>query len=217
LAADTLLLILKVESAAGTPDRQTAVFERVRSLVESDAGARFGPGFRARAMLVLAEIRLRARDTTEGERWIGKALAVQRRDDGTMPATLSAAIAESLQGIARLQRGRSAEALDSLRAAQGDVSKLFGPNDLVTNLFSLNTALALDALGRSSEALAIVEQAEPALRQAMGIDAPTYLHVKELQNNLERTVASGVLSPRNAGPAGPGAGVSKHPRIDFFN
>lgn len=215
LGADTLLLILKVESGTGTPDRQAAAFERVRSLVESDAGIRFGPGFRARAMLVLAEVRLRAGDTADGERWIGKALAVQRREDGTMSATAPVAVAESLQGIAQLQRGRSAEALDSLRAAQGDVYKLFGPNDLVTNLFSLNTALALDALGRTSEALAIVEQAEPALRQAMGMDAPTYLRVKELQNNLERPVASGVPSLRNAGSSGSGAGP--HARIDFFN
>jgi hypothetical protein len=81
-----------------------------------------------------------------------------------------------------------------MSAAQGDLSRLLGPNDPATCLTSLNVAIALDALGRPQDALTIVRHAEPILRTAMGAQAPTYLRMKALQADLERTLAS--ASPR---------------------
>jgi tetratricopeptide (TPR) repeat protein len=218
LGADTLLLILKLESAAGTADREMVAFERVRSLVELDAGGTLSPNIRTKAFLALAETRLRKNDPVDGERWVEKALAIQRRDDGSLPASLSVAIAKDLSGVALSQAGRTAEALEILRAAQDDVAKLFGVDDPMTRLISLNTALALEALGRSTEALGIVERAEPVLRRAMGRDAPAYLQVKELQNRLlERKVALGMPSPQGVDPASAKNRIGKLPAIDFFN
>jgi serine/threonine protein kinase len=217
LGADTLLLMLKLESTEGTPDRPTTVFERVRNLVESDAVVKFGQGFKTRAMLSLAEARLRANDPTDGERWLGRALENQRRSDGSVPASLSSAVVKSLQGVSLLYRGRSADALVSLRAGQGEASALFGPDNLTTHLLSLNTALALEMLGRSSEALSIVEHAEPVLRKAMGSDAPTYLRVIDFRNHLERAIASLSPSSRDIRPFAFDVGISKYPHVDFFN
>ena len=134
-----------------------------------------------------------------------------------MPATASVAIAKSLQGIALLLRGRNVDALEGLRAAQSDASKLLGPDDPVTRLFSLNAALALETLGRNSEALAIVEQAEPLLRKAMGGDAPVYLRVKALQSHLEQAVSSEAPAPQNPNAFEPRASTSRYARIDFFS
>jgi tetratricopeptide (TPR) repeat protein len=217
LGADTLLLMLKVESLTGTPVRQAAAFERLRSLIESAEGIKFGPGFRARAMLVLADAKLRADDEADAERWIGKALALLRRDDGSLPASLSVAVAKSLQGVALLRRGRSADAFESLQAARDDASKLLGPDDPMTRLFSLNAALALETLGRIDEALALVEQAGPPLHKAMGSDAPTYLRVKELQGRLEQLATSGVALQRNSNPSVSGSSAAKFPHLDFFS
>jgi hypothetical protein len=212
-----LLLMLKLESTEGTPDRPVAAFERVRTLVESDAIVKFGQGFKTRAMLALAEARLRANDPAGGEQWVRRALENQRRGDGPTPASLSGAVAKSLQGILLLHRDRSADALLSLRAGHDEASTLFGPDNLTTRLLSLNTALALEMLGRSSEALSIVERAAPALRKALGSDAPSYLRVIDFRDRLERAAASGPPSSRDAGPSAFDTGDSKHPRVDFFN
>ena len=217
LGVDTLLLILRSETRTGSPEKKAAAFERVRSLVESAAGVKFGPGFRARALLSLAEARLRANDPEDAERWIAKSLALQQGEDGSVPATVSAAFAKGLHGVALLLRARNADALESLRAAQSDAAKLLGPDDQLTRLLSLNAALALESLGRHTEALAVVEQAEPVLRRAMGGDAPAYLRVKALQNRLEQGVAAEATVSQNPDGSGSGARTSKYARIDFFS
>ena len=218
LGADTLLLILKVESGAGTPADQAAAFERLRALVESDAGATFGPRFKARALLGLAEARLRAKDPADAERWVAKALAVQRPDSGSALAAMSAALARSLRGVALLERGQTAEALSNLRTAQDVVVKALGPDDPAARVLSLNTALALEWLGRPKDALEIVDQAEPVLRRSMGENAPTYLRVRELQNRLQRGLAPEPPVRRGAEGAVPHAGTgAKLPTIDFFS
>jgi tetratricopeptide (TPR) repeat protein len=213
LGADTLLLILKSDSQSGS----AATFERVRAFVESLRGAAVGPAFKPKALLALAETRLRLNDPVEAERLIGKAVALQRRSDGSMPVSASGAFAKSLQGISLLLRGRDADALDSLRAAQEETSKLLGPDNPATRLCSLNAALALELLGRSNEALAIVERAEPLLHKAMGDDAPAYLRVKALQRRLEQSIALGVGSPTGLDPSVTGARAKSRPRIDFFS
>jgi hypothetical protein len=216
LAADTLLLILRLDAAMGSAERQGASFQRVRSLVESDAGVALGPNFRTKGLLALAEARLRANDPADGEQWAVKALALQQRDDGA-PATKLGTLARTLKGISLLQRGRAVDALQSLHAAQDDCSKLFGPDNPTTYLFSLNTALALETLGRWSDALTVVARAEPALRKAMGADAPTYLRAKALRNRLEQHIESEGPSHPGAEPFKADVSIGRRPVIDFFS
>jgi hypothetical protein len=216
LGADTLLMIVKLQSAASVSARgsdktvdRSADFERLRSLVESEAGLKFGPGFRARAFLALAESKLRANDPVDAERWIGKALGLQRRGDGSLPPTLPVASARALQGVAMLQHGPSADAFETLRSAQDSVASLLGPDDPVARLASLNTAIALQAQGRESEALGIVQQAEPVLLKAMGTDAPTYLRVRDMRDHLERAHPASTDAAQ--------ARKSVNVAVDFFN
>ena len=218
LAADTLLLILKLDSVSGASGRtNTTSFQRIKLLVESEAETALSPNLKTKALLALAEARLRATDPAAGEGWIRKALRLQQRQDGSIPTTRLSALARSLLGISFLQRGRVDDALRSLHAAQDEFSKLLGPNDPTTRLFSLNEAVALDAFGRRSEALAIVEGAEPVLRKAMGVDAPTYLRIKEFQNHLERAVASEATAHQGAGPIPSGVSIRKPLTIHFFS
>ena len=216
LGTDTLLMILKLESATGTPEGQFAAFERVRSLVESDAGATLSANLRSKALLALAEARLRANDPAAGERWVAKAVALQETNNDAPPAPLFVAMAKSLHGVSLLQFGRAGEALTSVRSAQDVLSKLYGPNDPITRLYSLNAALVLERLGRTSEALTIVEQAEPALRGAMGDTVPTYLRARELKNRLERALASKAPSKTDLSVTDSRiAGLIQ--KVDFFN
>jgi len=127
-----------------------------------------------------------AGDPVDAEQWIRKAILLQRRDDGSLPATRFGASIKSLQGIAFLQRGLFDDAFRSLSQAQADLSGLLGADDPATHLHSLNVVIALEALGRLTEARTIAERAEPVLRKAFGPDAPTYLRAKALQTRVER-------------------------------
>ena len=218
LQANTLLTILKLDLTADDQVRQAVTFQRVKALVESSAGDTFGPTFKTKALLVLAEARLRSADPLEAERLIEKAISFQRGVDGTLPTTLEVALAKSLRGIALLERGRGADSLQSLSEGRSDSLKLFGPNAAMTCLASFNLALALERLSLSDEALALVNQAEPALREAMGTSAPTYLRAKSIQERLER--ANRVVSPNSHVPVPPatdGTSRGRGQSIDFFS
>jgi hypothetical protein len=90
-----------------------------------------------------------------------------------------------LSGIALLQSGQAEAALQRLQASRSDFSVVFGPEHPTALLFGLNTALALSELHRTPEAIAIVRQAEPILRNALGADAPSYREVEALLQRLE--------------------------------
>jgi eukaryotic-like serine/threonine-protein kinase len=188
LAGDTLLLILKIESTTGTSAEKRAAFEEVRSMVEGEAGAALGLSLKVKAMLGLAEFRLREGAPFEAERWIQRAAGLQRQESGLMPLTKFAALTKSLQGIAKLQGGHAEESLRIASAAHEDFLKLYGPNDPVTSLISLNRALSLEALGQYKEARSVVDGADPIVLRAAGIDAPVYLRLRTLNDRLEREI-----------------------------
>ncbi|MEP7298422.1 MAG: serine/threonine-protein kinase [Burkholderiales bacterium] len=218
LRANTLLTILKIDLATGDRARQVVNVQQVKDLVESSAGDTFGPTFKTRGLLALAEVRLRSADPLEAERLIEKAVSLHRRSDGEVPASLEMALAKSLRGIALIERGRGAEAVQSLSDCRSDLSKLLGQNSATTGLFSLNLALALERLNRPDEALAVVSQAEPALREALGANVPTYIRAKGIQDRLARAIRAasssrGVSDPPETG----GASREIHQSIDFFS
>ena len=215
--ANALMLILKIDSAAGPTGQQAASSERVRSLVDSGASVMLSPNLKAKALLALAEARLRANAPDDANRWIGQAVLLQRRGDGSTPITMLGAVAKSLQGVSALQRGQVDAALLSLLAAQADLSKLVGPEHPATHFSSLNLAIGLEARGRADEALDVVDQAEPVLRKAMGADAPMYLRVKELQSHLQRVVLPDGSTGQRSRRSESGVGIRKSTPTDFFS
>jgi hypothetical protein len=165
----------------------------------------------------MADTRLRAKDPVDAQRWIDAAFALQRRDDGTVPRTMRSALAKSLKGISLLQFGKTADALESLLAAQDELSKLIGADHPTTSLYSLNVAIALEALGRTKDALVVVEHAEPLLRKSMGVDAPTYLRVKQLQNRLQQIALIEVPVRPGSSPRESGVNADNHLSTDFYS
>jgi len=218
LQANTLLTMLKVDLAAGDRMRQGVTFRRVMALVDSAAGDALGPMFKTKALLVLAEARLRSGDPLEAERLVEKAISAQRRSDGMLPATLEMAVAKSLRGLSLLERGRDAEALQNLSDCRSELTELFGPSAVTTSLFSLNLVLALERLSRGDEALTLVRQVAPALQAAMGTDAPTYLRAKGIQDRLERANRAATPNDRTHVPgATEGVPSERLQTIDFFS
>jgi hypothetical protein len=62
----------------------------------------------------------------------------------------------------------------------------------LTQLFALNRVVVLHALGRDTEALALVAQAAQILRRALGETSPTYLRVERLNLQLQGVNMKGV-------------------------
>src|SRR6185436_18761094 len=99
--------------------------------------------------------------------------------DGVRPATRIGAMAKVLEGVSFLQRGMADKALQSLSGAQADLTGLVGGGDPTTCLASLNVAIALQATGRTEEAIALAKSVQPVLRSAMGSNAPIVRRASE--------------------------------------
>ena len=170
-----------VQDAAGLP----VLFERVRSFGQSGSEVAMQPAFKAAALLALAESRLRAGDAAQARHWSDSAMALLGNGTKRGGDLRIAAVGRMLTGISLLQQSQPEDALRWLQASQADFSAALGPEHPTTQLFALNTALALADLQRLTDALALVRRAEPVLRDSLGVDAPTYQQVLALLRRLE--------------------------------
>jgi len=184
LAADTLLLILKVASLTEPRTKKNNSVERVVRLMDSDAGVALGPNFKTKALLALAEASLRMGAAVEGENWAKAAFELQKLSNASVPATRFGALTYLLLGTSQFYLGRMNESLTTLISAHADFERLYGPDDPLTLLCSLNAALAFEAVGKVEEARSRVERAVPLLGKAMGVDSPTYLQAVQLLDRL---------------------------------
>jgi tetratricopeptide (TPR) repeat protein len=217
LGAEASILLLKLDSLAPSVERRSASFERVITLGQSGPDVSLSSYYKARALLALAEATLRSKDPADADNWIRQALSLQRRDDGSVPTTTLSVLAKNLQGVSLLQHGQPKDALENLLSARDDLSKLVGADHPASSLCSLNVAIALHALDRVKEALAIVEGAEPILRKSMGPDAPVYLRATELRSQLIRASASETSTLRGPDLSKSDVGVHKISSSDFFS
>jgi hypothetical protein len=130
------------------------------------------------AALALADSALRLGDAQQALRWSERALR-REPNDGVSPRVF--AWGHVLRGIALMELGHYDDALAALRKGSAAHAAALGKQHPMTLLFSLNEARALALVGRSNEALPLVQHAEARLRTAFGADAPTYLNVLRLQ------------------------------------
>ena len=219
MQSDALLLLLRSQSALGTSASASNVVERVRALGQATGEARLDPINRAKALLSLAESRLRAGDPAEAQHWIDQALALQQPGDRSTPARLMGAVGRSLMGVALLQRGETDRAAVWMHEAQQVFAQVMGPEHPLTQIFSLNVALCLEAQGHAAAALSLVQSAEPVLRQAFSADSPAYRDVKALMVRMQSATARDVpaaLTPARA-PVDPRLHRRATSNVEFFS
>ena len=138
----------------------------------------------AAAFLALAESNLRAGRAEDAQRLTEQALKLR-------PSGQTLAVGRSLLGVALLLQGSADGALEQLELAEEDFKAALGADHPMTLLFALNRALALERLDRRSEALRLIERAQPILQRALGPDAPTYSRVLALRARLEQAATAG--------------------------
>lgn len=185
LRSEALLLGLRLESV-GSPRVSPTSFEDVRRFGESGDSVTIKPVFKVAALMGLAEVRLRSGDSSGAQHWSEQALRLEPRG-----ATL--AIGRSLLGLALLQQRQADLALVQMQLAAKDFDDQLGPDHPMTQLFALNRVLALEQLGRRSEAMALLDHAQPILLRALGRDAPTYARVLALRSRL--TSGASTIAP----------------------
>jgi len=211
LQIEALLQWFRIESLAEPGQGATALFERVRAFGESGPEVPVPSALKAKALLALAEARLLAGDPVAARRWIEQARAHRARGGDAPRADVLEAVSRSLEGVALLQERRADDAVVRMREAQRDFEALFGAEHALARMFSLNVALALEARGRTEEALGVVSRAEAALKRALGADAPVFARVAALRARLQSAAAAGgrVAGARNEPP--------RAQNLDFFS
>jgi len=185
MQVESMLLQLRLTSRTNSNAGLRAMAERVRSFGQSGEEVPMSPVFKATALLSLAESSLLLGDAKSAQNWAEGALARLQNSEEPSANLKFTALASELMGVALLHRGNPEKGLDWLARAQSTFVATLGADHATTQLMALNMALALEALGRSDEALAIVAHADPVLRAALGPTAPAYERVRVLRQRLE--------------------------------
>jgi len=214
LVAEASLAIFKLASIRGEINHDSPQYSRVRVLAESASRASLNKNFRVKALMALTDAELRQGSVTNAELWLEKLNALLRRPDGSLPASLEGSAVYSLQGMVRLQHGESLEGLEALRHGLDNSVRALGVDHPAVQLYSLNVAIASDAVGRPRDALSIVNHAEPILRNSLGTEVPTYQRIKSLRDRLERAIRSG--DPANQEFTGRRSASQIRSSVDFF-
>lgn len=131
--------------------------------------------FKATALAVLAEARLRAGDSAAALPLIERSLGLL--DGGATNVTPHLAFVKSLKGIALLQGGMTQQALDWLRQSRSDFAAVLGPEHPLTTQCNLNIAMALFRSGQIQAAIDQWQAAEAALEPAFGPRSQAYAKI----------------------------------------
>ena len=180
---EALLLGLRLESVASGKSDTPALFADVQSFGESSGAVTIKPIFKAAALLALAESRLRSGDPVGAQGWAQQAIDL-------VPGGPTAAIGRSLLGVSLLHQGKAALAIEQMQLGASIFESSLGADHPMTQLFALNQVLALERLGKHTEALRMVDRVQPILQRSLGRDAPTYLRVLGLRTRLELVLSS---------------------------
>ncbi len=199
----SLLWLCRARAALDTSRVDPALAERLVRIATSGEEVKLGADAKMGALLALADASLRVGLPVQAQQRAEQALASVH---APAAAVSTRAWARHLVGVALAAQGRSAASLDALRASQRDYELALGTQHPMVLLYSLNLAVALEALGQRDEARRLVARAGPVLRDALGEDSPTYGAVRLLQRRLESVPPPGTrgdVPVPQGGPASP--------------
>ncbi len=180
----SMLLDFRLQSIAAGDGETPSSLERVEAFGRSGPEVGMKDTFKADALLALSEFCLRRGSSQRASYWAETALGVLTKGKNGGAAKRLTAMAQMMGGVALLQGGKPAPALELLRQAQTSFSASVGPEHPSTQLAALNVALAYASLGRLTEAELLVSHAASVLLKSFGEDAPVFRQVVAFQNGL---------------------------------
>jgi len=196
---DALTMLLRLEAARRPIRMATGFFERLEALCESEAARGLDSRVKAVALLAMTEYKILLLLGLGGE----------------LPPYVRA-VSSLLRGILQSQRKQLGESLASLHVANDAITAALGAEHPMAKLFSIDLAIAMDAVGATPDALRLVNAAEPVLRNSLGDESATFVRVKLLKRNLERRLPSIQPSQGSPGPTRPSESSPAVAVRDFF-
>ena len=168
-----------------TPDEHLAVWSKLQALADSTDDLEVFSGRKVNALHVLAVMRLQ-----RGEPHLALQLleTAQQRFGSTIEASPRLRIRISLlRGLVLHALGQPEPALQALRDSTAFVTKFKGADHPDTLLASVNQVRTLWVLGRTPEAIALLDHALPVLSPALGSDSPSYVRIVKLRELITQS------------------------------
>ena len=171
-------ILAKNQKLDGYPNVVTSV------VAAGNATLKHTDDWRLKLEAMLAQVRHALR---EGRAEQAMALSTQAQvliADRGMSEDQAAWPARALQSICLHMLGKQTMALQQLDSLQAHLVKTLGANHPSTQLFSISRVRPLWALQRQPEAVALIDQALPILREAMGEQAPSFINILQMRAEL---------------------------------
>ena len=185
------IVLLRFDAMGAPSPRSLELYRRVQAMAEPGADAQTNPMLKTLAALCAAEYQLRRGETAAATARIDAILRSLEARPATPALKVLLAVGKTLKGIAVLKAGGPTAALPWLAQGRDEMADLNGPQHPLTMMYAANRALALAALGRYKEAVAVLDEVEPALRQAMGPSAPNYRRIAQWRERIQQAARGG--------------------------
>jgi tetratricopeptide (TPR) repeat protein len=183
--AEALLLLSRVLALNGKQNERPELWARMRVLGDSGPEVKQPQYVKLWALMVPAESLLHAGQPEAAQALLQR---VQSRFEAGDRAD------RSIFGRLRLYQGLAAQALGQydaaltlMQEATAEQARLLGADHPLTLLVSVHQARALCVTQHKDQGLALLNHALPLLQEALGAQAPTFLHVQALRNEITQS------------------------------
>ncbi len=191
--AEALLLLCRVLALNGKQNERPELWVRMTALGDSGPEVKQPQYVKLWALLVPAESLLHAGQPEAAQALLQR---VQSRFEAGDRADRSMFGRLRLyQGLTAQALGQHSTALSLMQEASAEYARLLGADHPLTLLVSVHQARALCVTQRKDEALALLNHALPLLQEALEPQAPTFLKVQALRNEITQ---SSQIDPRSA-------------------
>ena len=180
---EAAVLIARSAAAAGHRPEQEAMRRRLEAIDRGAESSGLDPDYRLLVEDTLTELALAAGDLPTALAWTTR--AHQLIAGAGLADSAEARRTALFEGVALAAQGRHGQALAAWGSLCDNATLARSRLQLRDRLFSLNCARSLALTDRRDEALALVREALPFLREGLGPDAPATLRAGALLAELE--------------------------------
>jgi serine/threonine-protein kinase len=195
---EAAVLIARSAAAAGRRADQDAMRRRLEEIDRTAETSKLDPGYRLLVEDTLAELALAANDLPAALAWTARAR--QFAAGAGLAGSAEARRTALFEGLALAAQGRHGDALTAWGALCDDGVLARSHLQMRDRLFSLNCARSLAFTEHRAQALALVRDALPLLRDGLGAEAPTTLKAEALLGELEPGSALARPAPAAGSP-----------------
>ena len=196
---EAAVLIGRSAAAAGNREDQEAIRHWLETVERGAGSSGLDPGYRLLVDDTLAELALAAGDLPGALGWTASAHQLAER--AGLADSAEARRTALFEGVALAAQGHHGEALAAWGSLCDSATLAQSRLQVRDRLFSLNCARSLALTDRRDQAVALVRDAVPLMRDGLGTDAPATLNAEALLAELTRGPLRARPGPTPGSPA----------------